>query len=237
MKNVFLKANWENLVMVNHEVNPSILIPYLPHGVELDFFNNKTYISLVGFMFTKTHLFGMPIPFFGSFEEINLRFYVKRVDNGRLKKGVVFINETVPFKIVAFLANRLYGEHYTAIPTKSCLDLSDHKIVNYEWNFKGRWNSIRVKTDKKKLSIEPFSFEEYIFERYFGYTKLSSFTTQEYAIHHPQWFTNKLLAASIDCDYGMMYGDAFSCLNNQPTSSIMMAEGSPVSVSWKRVNF
>jgi hypothetical protein len=34
-----------------------------------------------------------------------------------------------------------------------------------------------------------------------------------------------------------MYGDAFSNLNNQKPSSIIMAEGSQVSVNWKRNKF
>ena len=88
MANTFLKANWENLIMANYEVEPSILKPYLPNGVELDFYNHKTYVSLVGFMFKKTSLFGLPIPFFGSFEEINLRFYVRKVEGKKIKKGV-----------------------------------------------------------------------------------------------------------------------------------------------------
>mgnify|MGYP000704570300 FL=1 len=94
MGNTFLRANWENLIMANYEMEPTALEAYLPKGVELDFYNNKTYVSLVGFMFKKTRLFGVPIPFFGSFEEINLRFYVKKIEDGKIKKGVVFINET-----------------------------------------------------------------------------------------------------------------------------------------------
>ena len=101
MTDTFLSARWENLIMANYAVDPGILKPYLPHGVELDFYNNKTYVSLVGFMFKQTSLFNIPIPFIGTFEEINLRFYVKRVEGDSIKRGVVFINETVPYKIVA----------------------------------------------------------------------------------------------------------------------------------------
>ena len=122
MFNTFLTANWENLVMANYEVDPVVLTPYLPNGVELDVYDGKAFVSLVGFMFKKTKLFGVPIPFFGSFEEINLRFYVKRKDGNKIKKGVVFINETVPFKLVALLANKLYKEHYISIPTKHTIE-------------------------------------------------------------------------------------------------------------------
>jgi len=237
MINTFLKANWENLIMANYEVEPSILKPYLPKGLELDFYKEKTYVSLVGFMFNKTSLFGVPIPFFGSFEEINLRFYVRKVEGKTIKKGVVFINETVPFKIVALLANKLYKEHYISIPTKNTIDVGEHKHVNYEWKMKNKWNSIIVQSDTNKYKIELLSIEEFIFERYFGFTKLSPLKTQEYGIHHPKWMTNKILKSIINCDFGSMYGDTFSYLNDQAPSSIIMAEGSQVSVGWKRNQF
>ena len=57
MTETFLSANWENLIMANYEMDPEVLLPYLPNGVELDFHENKTYVSLVGFMFKKTSLF------------------------------------------------------------------------------------------------------------------------------------------------------------------------------------
>jgi uncharacterized protein YqjF (DUF2071 family) len=237
MGNTFLRANWENLIMANYEMEPTALEPYLPKGVELDFYNNKTYVSLVGFMFKKTRLFGVPIPFFGSFEEINLRFYVKKIEDRKIKKGVVFINETVPFKIVALLANKLYKEHYISIPTKNSIEISEHKHIKYEWNINDKWNSITVKSDTNKYKIEQSTIEEFIFERYFGFTKISASSTQEYKIRHPKWMTHKILDRHIDCDFKSMYGDAFSGLNNQTPDSIILAEGSQVSVDWKRERF
>jgi len=237
MGSTFLRANWENLIMANYEIEPSTLAPYLPKGVELDFYNNKTYVSLVGFMFKNTRLFGLPIPFFGSFEEINLRFYVKKIENRKTKKGVVFINETVPFKIVALLANKLYKEHYISIPTKNSIDITENKDIKFEWKINDRWNSLAVKSDTNKYKIEQGTIEEFIFERYFGFTKLSASSTQEYKIHHPKWMTHKILNSQIDCDFRSMYGDSFSILNNQTPESILLAEGSQVSVNWKRERF
>lgn len=237
MATTFLQANWENLVMANYEVEPAILAPYLPKGVALDLYNGKTYVSLVGFMFKKTSLFGIPIPLFGSFEEINLRFYVQKIEGKKIKKGVVFINETVPFKIVAFLANKLYKEHYISIPTKNTIAVDAYKNINYAWKMNKKWNSISVTSEINTQKIEPSSIEEFIFERYFGFTKLSPLLTQEYRIQHPKWVTHKILNNSIVCDFGSMYGKSFANLNNQAPCSILMAEGSQVSVQWKREQF
>ena len=151
MTDTFLSARWENLIMANYAIDSAVLKPYLPNGVELDFYRNKTYVSLVGFMFKKTNLFNIPIPFLGTFEEINLRFYVKRIEGVTIKRGVVFINETVPYKPVAWLANKLYKEHYMAIPTKNFIDIGNSaKKIRYEWKINKAWNHLEVNADVQK---------------------------------------------------------------------------------------
>ncbi|HEX9152863.1 MAG TPA: DUF2071 domain-containing protein [Flavobacterium sp.] len=238
MTDTFLSARWENLIMANYEVNPDLLTPYLPHGVELDFYSNKTYVSLVGFMFKQTSLFQIPIPFLGTFEEINLRFYVKRIEGDRIKRGVVFINETVPYKSVAWLANKLYKEHYISIPTKNKINISQSgKKIRYEWKTNKEWNHIAVNAAKENEQMMPDSVEEFIFEHYYGYTKISDRLSQEYKVNHPRWQVNKVTDYSIQCDFTAMYGDDFSILNSQQPHQVILAEGSAVSVNWKRSSF
>jgi uncharacterized protein YqjF (DUF2071 family) len=237
MTNTFLSARWENLIMANYSVDPEILKPYLPKGVELDIYNHKTYVSLVGFMFKKTSLFHIPIPFLGTFEEINLRFYVKRMEGDTIKRGVVFINETVPYQIVAWLANKLYKEHYTAIPTKNVIDTSQNtKNIQYSWKVNKQWNRLSVSTAKERDQMGAGSLDEFIFEHYYGYTKINNTETQEYKVNHPRWLVNKVLDHSIQCDFNAMYGNDFAFLNNQTPDSVIVAEGSPVTINWKRVN-
>ena len=238
MTETFLSARWENLIMSNYEVAPDVLLRYLPKGVELDFHNNKTYVSLVGFMFRKTSLFKIPIPFLGTFEEINLRFYVKRVEGDTIKRGVVFVNETVPYKPVAWLANKLYKEHYIAIPTKNTTEGTHvSKNVRYEWKINNNWNHLAVHASLEKEDMLPGSIEEFIFEHYYGYTKIYSQVSQEYRVNHPRWQVNSVLDYSIDCDFEAMYGNHFSFLQNQQPASVIIAEGSPVTVNWKRTRF
>lgn len=234
----FLTARWENLIMANYEVNPDVLKPYLPNGVELDLYNNKAYVSLVGFMFKGTKLFQIPIPFLGTFEEINLRFYVKRIETDSVKRGVVFINETVPYKAVAWLANKLYKEHYLAIPTKNCITVSNTaKNVKYEWKINGRWNHIEVNATGQNEKILQGSMEEFIYEHYYGYTKINNQLSQEYKVNHPVWNVNKIFDYSIQCDFNSMYGKDFSFLNNHQPATVFIAEGSDVIVKWKRTTF
>jgi uncharacterized protein len=137
---IFLKAEWQNIIMANYVVPSELLQPYLPYGTELDLYEDKAYVSLVGFLFKRTRLFSIPIPFFGTFEEVNLRFYVTRREGDTIKRGVVFINETIPYKPVAWMANKLYKEHYTVVPTKHTLTYNDEwKEINYFWKIKDEW--------------------------------------------------------------------------------------------------
>src|SRR6266851_3867580 len=76
---VFLTAEWRMLAMLNYEIDPGLLLPFVPSGTELDRWSGKVFASLVGFRFLKTKLLGyLPIPMHSNFEEVNLRFYVRR---------------------------------------------------------------------------------------------------------------------------------------------------------------
>jgi uncharacterized protein len=236
MKNsVFLKANWEHIIMANYEIDPKILLPFLPKGVELDLFNGKCYISLVGFMFKNTKLFSVPIPFLGTFEEINLRFYVKRTEENNTKRGVVFINETIPYPIVAWVANKLYKEHYTVVPTKHYFEKNaDVQKIKFDWQVNNNWNTIYVEAKNEANTMLTNSLEKFIYEHYFGYTKVSESKTEEYKLQHPSWKTHQVLDYKIDCDFEAMYGKSFSVLNQTNPEAVFIAEGSSVGVEWKR---
>lgn len=234
----FLTAKWQNLIMANYEIEPAILLPYLPKGVELDYFHGKTYVSLVGFLFKDSSVFNVPIPSMGTFEEVNLRFYVVRKLGNELRRGVVFINETVPNKIVAWVANKLYKEHYIAIPTKHQWTFAnDKKEISYQWKVKSKWNSINVVASDSKQKMETDSIEEFIFEHYFGYTKVNPEKSIEYKINHPRWEINPIQNHQINCDFSAFYGEDFNVLNCTKPHSVMLAEGSAISVDWKRINF
>jgi hypothetical protein len=231
----FLKAKWRNLIMANYEIDPSLLLPYLPQGVKLDYFQGKCYVSLVGFLFQHNSLFHIPIPFWGSFEEVNLRFYVIRKTADETRRGVVFINETVPNKVVAFVANKLYKEHYMAVPTKYNWQLdAQNKKIEYQWKVNNKWNSIRVNASPINEKLEAGSFEEFIFEHYYGYTKVNENKSLEYKVEHPRWEINRIKDYQIKCDFEAFYGPNFKELTNATPSSVILAEGSMVKVKWKR---
>jgi len=232
---IFLKANWENIIMVNYEIDHEVLLPFLPKGVELDLYEGKAYISLVGFMFKNTKLFNIPIPKFGTFEEINLRFYVVRKEGNEIKRGVVFINETIPYKVVAWMANALYKEHYTVVPTKHSITRDDNnQKVTFEWEVNKKWQLIYVENAISSKQMQQLSLEKFIYEHYYGYTKINNDKTEEYRLHHPSWKTHDVIDYQISCDFEAMYGEDFACLNHTKPAAVFIAEGSSVAIEWER---
>ena len=130
----FLTANWRYLAMLNFAVDPKILEPLVPRGTELDFHEGQTFLSVVGFLFLDTRVLGLPIPLHRDFEEVNLRFYVRRKSADDWRRGVVFVRELVPRQAIAIVARTFYGEPYSALPMRHCLEHKDGRVLaEYQW--------------------------------------------------------------------------------------------------------
>jgi hypothetical protein len=165
---VFLTAEWQDLVMLNYEVDAKILKNHIPNKTDLDSFRGTTYVSLVGFRFCFTKLSGsVAIPFHSDFEEVNLRFYVRHKDGSEYRRGVVFIAEIVPRHMVATLARVIYGENYKCLPMKHkiCMDGS-RKTIAYKWKVKNKWCELTAQEGAEPRLPEEESLEQYITEHY-----------------------------------------------------------------------
>jgi len=230
MAKTFLQAEWRKLAMANYAVDPTILERFLPHGTELDLWNDNCYVSLIGFMFQNTKVMGLKIPFHINFEEVNLRFYVRYNEKGEWRRGVVFIKEIVPRAALTFVANTLYNENYETMPmAHSWTTEGDNLIVEYRWR-KNRWNSFNVIAGKTATLIKEGSEEEFITEHYWGYTKISNEKTSEYGVEHPKWEVYETKEYSIDVDFGDVYGEEFRFLSTLQPNSVFLAEGSKIKV-------
>lgn len=231
MNKVFLSARWSHLAMLNYEVDAGILLPWLPAYTELDQFNGKTMVSVVGFNFLDTRMLNIRWPFHIGFPEVNLRFYVKYFDGRQWKRGVTFVSEIVPRPAIAYTANLLYREPYRARPMRQQVTATGSLLnVRYEWKFRNKWHHIAVAAGNTLQDIQPGSEEEFIFEHYWGYNRYSAGTTMEYEVEHVRWQTYPVHHWSFDADIAGLYGKEFVPFLQQPPSSVLLAHGSPVIV-------
>jgi uncharacterized protein YqjF (DUF2071 family) len=231
MESIFLTAEWQYLVMANYEIDANLLHSYLPAHVEIDTWNGKTYISLVGFLFKNTKILDFSIPFHKQFEEVNLRFYVRYRQDGQWKRGVVFIREIVPLPTISLVANVLYREPYSTMPMKHSITNTNNQLsVQYEWKNANQWNKLAVIADSQAQKMQPNSEAEFITEHYWGYTKWNEKKTAEYQVEHPKWLIYPIKSYEISCDTKNLYGETFVEVLSQNPTSVLMAQGSEIVV-------
>jgi uncharacterized protein len=233
---VFLTGAWRWLVMLNFEVDPKVLEHRVPKGTLLDNHDGKVFVSLVGFLFRETRVMGISIPWHGAFEEVNLRFYVRREIDDEVRRGVVFIREIVPKSAIALVAKWTYNEPYIALPMRHTLiqtalpgDFPPSE-VSYQWLWQKRWNELRLVPSGGGALPVPGSHEEFITEHYFGYTAQRNGSTIEYRVEHPSWRQWSAQDASFDVDVASLYGEEFAPFVKNKPYTAFLAEGSPIVV-------
>jgi uncharacterized protein len=231
----FLTAEWRYLVMLNYEVDPALLRPFVPRATELDEWRGRTFASVVGFLFLDTKVCGLPIPFHRDFEEINLRFYVRRRAAEGWRRGVVFVKEIVPRLAIAAVARGVYNERYVARRMSHKLELEGGTLrrdssLSYSWREAEGWNHLRATILGDAHETTEGSEEEFITEHYWGYAAQRDGGTVEYQVAHPRWRVWQARDAAFECDTARVYGSQFVEPLSAAPSSAFVAAGSTVAV-------
>ena len=232
---VFLTAEWRRLLMLNFEIDPAVLEPRVPAGTELDTFDGQTLVSLVGFRFLRTQVCGWSIPGHQDFDEVNLRFYVRREHPECLRRGVVFIREIAPRMAISLVARWVYQEPYVTRPMRHRFEppfSSDHALegLGYGWFEHGRWQQLSATLPGPARPLQPGSAAEFLTEHYWGYTRLRNGSTAEYQVEHAPWNVWDVETCAADLDASEVYGRDFGQALSRPPVSALVADGSPVIV-------
>ena len=204
-RSVFLTGEWRYLAMLNYRVDPALLERFVPRGTTLDHWQGATYVSLVGFLFRDTRVLGIPVPLHRDFEEVNVRFYVRRQVDGEVRRGVTFIREIVPRAAIAVVARLAYNEPYVTLPMRHDIAAPNHadsapSALRYEWRQRSSWSAIVVEASGPATALAPGSEAEFITEHYWGYTRQRDGGTVEYHVTHPRWRTWAVNAAAVQGD-------------------------------------
>lgn len=231
----FLTARWEDLVLLNFDCPAALLEPLVPPGLELDAWQGSHVVSLVGFRFVDTRILGLPIPWHRSFEEVNLRFYVRRrLPDSSARRGVVFVREIVPRAAVAAVARWLYNEPYRTarMEHRVSLDSTTGGNLEYRWNRGEGVHSMSARAEGPAPDrLEPGSEAEFITEHYWGYGRRRDGGTLEYRVHHPPWRVWKAISSTYTSPPGSeLYPSGFDEILATDPRSAFVTLGSEVIV-------
>jgi uncharacterized protein YqjF (DUF2071 family) len=223
----FLTARWHNLLHITWRVPPALLIDHVPPGVELDIQQGQAFVSLVAFDFLDTRVLGVPWPGYRDFPELNLRFYVKRGE----ERGVVFIREFVPKRLVASMARLTYNEPYVAAPMSSSFR-EDDALTQFELtvDYGGRRHRIGVSATGPLWTPAEDSMEHYFKEHKWGFGRDRNGQGVIYEVTHPVWDIWHVQSTALDVDFGLLYGPQWSFLAEAKPHLTVFAKGSAISV-------
>jgi uncharacterized protein len=235
----FLTARWTELLMLNFEAPADVIARIAPMGTEPDLFGGRAYLSVVGFMFCDARLFGMPFLGHGRFEEVNLRYYVRREIGGQVRRGVVFVQEIAPRPIVAAVARWAYNESYVTRKMRNAICLADETLdasdrVGYQWRTgRGKschWNRAAARAAAAPRLPAGGSLEEFIVDHYWAYVRARDGSTREYRVAHRPWRVAPAADVVWDCDLAATYNTPLADYLAAPPTMSMIADGSPVQV-------
>ena len=170
----FLTAEWRYLAMLTFETEAALLRPFVPRGTELDTHDGRALLSLVGFRFLRTRVLGCRVPFHQDFEEVNLRFYVRREVQGELRRGVTFIREIVPRHLITFVARSAYNEPYLTLRMHSDVPASPVAApgrIRYAWRSSAGWQSLALTALGAPRPPDQGTEHAFISEHHWGYTR------------------------------------------------------------------
>jgi uncharacterized protein YqjF (DUF2071 family) len=228
----FLTAQWRHLVMLTWEVEPALLAPRVPAGTTLDLHDGRALVSVVGFRFLDTRVRGVRVPGHRDFDEVNLRFYVRRETGGAPRRGVVFVRELVPRAAVSWLARRAYNEPYRTVPMRAivppALDTPGRRT--FEWRTAAGWQRVAATAEGAPAVPAPGSVEDFLVRHHWGYTRQADGGTLEYEVEHPPWRVWRASEPVLEADVAGLYGAPFVSALSRPPVSALVAEGSPVVV-------
>lgn len=228
-RSALLTASWRHLLFVNYEARPEHLAPYVPAGVELDLHGGRAFVSLVGLRIIGTKVIGVPVPFLGAFDQVNLRFYVRRtLPDGEVRPGVVFLRELVPQAVMAFAARQVIGEPYENAALRSNVPYGGFDAigrVEYSWQLEDRWHGIETTTKGRPVLPEIGSEPEWLAHRLWSYTRQQDNSVMECRVEHPRWRLWQLPGATAKVDAAA--ARLAPALNGRPVSAFV-AEGSTI---------
>ena len=228
-------ANWLNPLLFSWVIDPDALAPLVPDALEIDLWEDNAYISLVGLRLEEIRLFGVPglVP---GYDEINLRFYVRRKDaGGGAKPGVVFVRQMATSHVAVWGARTIHREPFVFAPVGHSFDLPDTEHaagvrVAYRWDCGGRTHLISAEADTAAAMPVPGSLDDFLTSRYWGYNGKPGRRTRAYQLTRPAWPIRAVSRWEVDCNFASVYGEPLAGVMRNAPASVVLTAGSRASV-------
>ena len=177
-----MKQQWRDLAYIHWRYDPAVVQELLPTGIEVDTFDGSAWVGLIPFSMRNISFpFIPPVPYLGSFPEVNVRTYVKR--NG--VPGVWFFSLDVNRLIPACVARATYFIPY-------CWGSASHEKAGQHLRtaVKRRWPSrsfTQIELNIGEEITEPSDLAHFLSARWGLYSKGFGGRLRYAPVDHEQW--------------------------------------------------
>ena len=178
-----MKQEWRDLAYIHFDYDPAEVQALLPSGLEVDTWDGRAWVGLIPFSMRNISFpLVPPVPYLGSFPEINVRTYVVR--NG--VPGVWFFSLDVNRLLPAFVARMTYRLPYCwgrASNVMSGATLVSR--VERKWPARGSRTGIEVRVGER--ITDPSPFEHFLSARWGLYSRSGARGLRYAPVDHPKW--------------------------------------------------
>ena len=181
-----MRMRWRELLFAHWSVDPAVIAPLIPRGLQLDLFDGRCYVGAVPFLMENvTPRFVPPLRGLHAFPELNLRTYVTAGG----KPGVWFFSLDAGQKLAVRIARRFF--HLPYFDAKFEIELTGEEV---------RYSAVRThrgaadaRFTSKYRPVGPMyqaqsgTLEDWLTARYCLYSADSSGRIYRGEIDHEPW--------------------------------------------------
>jgi uncharacterized protein len=204
---------WDDLAFLHWRVDPEVLRPRVPAGVQLDVFDGSAWLGITPFRLEHLRVRGtLPMPRLSSFLETNVRTYVTAED----KPGIWFFSLDAESPVAVEAARRVYRLPYFRARMGAWPRGRDVEYETSRRDSKGHLAQLRVTYGPRGdvYNADPGTLEYFLAERYCLYSTDDGGTLYRAEIHHPPW--------------PLQRGEAEITLNTMPPPGVELPEDEPL---------
>ena len=187
-----IRMSWRNLLFIHWRVDPELLAPLLPEGLELDTFDGCGWIGLIPFTMDGTRPWGLPsLPGVSRFHECNVRTYV--LQDGI--PGVWFFSLDAASRLAVTGGRLLWKLNYVhaSFDVKRTADRTDYSVRRSD----GTHSRISWREGAELPPSESGSLRNFLTERYCLYSARGGKVWRG-GIHHEPWNLREAELLSLD---------------------------------------
>ncbi len=214
---VAVRMSWTELLFLHWALDPDLVRPLIPEGLELDTFDGRAWVALVPFTMTDCDFAGLGwAPGLTDFHECNVRTYVRV--NGT--PGVWFFSLDAQHLLPVLGGRWVWRLNYVY----SGFDVSQRGTAHdYALRRRpGPWPKARTRvlwsTGEPLPTAQPGSLEHFLTERYWLFTKKRG---RVFAgrIHHDPWPLTQ--ATLVSLEDSLLDAAGFSGIAAGPPASVL----------------